>query len=435
MSVLCHREIEVRSAPCPEGAALDEGDLPRWLTVLLVLTAASSFAVGSYLEIFHGYLLLEYPYWASLLSSVTGFTTSASLITIVVRRIQIRRSRATRILRLTPRVRRAAAVVGHVLALVVEYSGVHDGPLAALGAPELVTGPELHARLANERLHQLNRAAFASIVAMREATDRLIAPLREVERLIAGRRARDLQESEYIPGFTATEFARFALAHAQFDAIRSTHQYTDKYWSRSRDSSPVVPIRADVQQPVVNAPPDAEQASRLAWERIRREMSEAANQIRYQAPLSSDDEEIPSYSPDPWTLFHPWTVGLEHRQEIRAHIEKLATSVAAVGFDEERYEEITRLIGVCGRLARGWEESADVMVEADTIFGMIFKVAKIKTVTGISLADLSSRLSDCIATCQIPLRLAVELVFLWAALLDELQSRSLAALLRTSLTD
>lgn len=285
-------------------------------------------------------------------------------------------------------------------------------------------------------MHQLNRAAFASIVTMREASDRLIAPLREVEVLIANRRARDVQASKYIPRFTAAEFARFTRARAQFDALRSTNQYTDKYWAGSRDSLPVVPIRAvDAQRPVVGAPPDAEQAKLLAWERIRREMSEAAEQILYQPLLPSDGAEIPSYSPDPWTLFHPWNVEPEHRQEICARVERLATSMADVGLGEERHEEITRLIGVCERLARGWEESGDVMAEADAIFGMILKVARIKTVNGVSLADLSGRLSDCIATCQIPLRLTVELVSLWAALLDELQPKSVAALLRTSLTD
>jgi hypothetical protein len=167
---------------------VDDQELPRWLAVLFVATSIGTFCIGSYLEIFHSALLVDYPYWASLLSMVTGFTTSASLITIFVRRIQLRRARDKRRLAMQPAARVLAAEAAKVLAGVMVACGSDSEELWWMAAEESVWAWEAHGACGAQGSAAVVRRFFEPVFLLSEAAERLVAPLEELVALLSARR-------------------------------------------------------------------------------------------------------------------------------------------------------------------------------------------------------------------------------------------------------
>lgn len=166
---------------------MEDQELPRWLAVLFVATSVGTFCVGSYLEIFHSALLVDYPYWASLLSMVTGFTTSASLITIFVRRIQLRRARDKRRLALRPVARELAAEAATVLAGVMMCCGDESEALWSMVTAESPTAWEAHQGCIALESTAVVRRYFEPVFDLAEAADRLATPLSELSSLLSVR--------------------------------------------------------------------------------------------------------------------------------------------------------------------------------------------------------------------------------------------------------
>jgi hypothetical protein len=395
---------------------MGDGELPRWLIFTLVIGSAVSFALGSYLEIGRPELLFAHPYWSNLLSSVTGFCTSASIVTVVIRRAQIRQHLNRKLAQIRPL---AQELAGEVLKTLVDLMRATGVPESALDA--LPTGPStrLYQRLVVRRGRGM-RDSFLAVLSVHWVTDYLLEPLHAIRTLLeshfsrgqaAGRKQGSGRRPADVFKYSASDYAALQrsfnhehlVARAVTDARRwEGSEVNDMaHWN----------LRTGAYNPIVKVKPDFSVADSV------------------MVPSSGIDS-LRAYTRG--IHISPWLASDQSLQPVRRRLRDLNARIHEMDFGPIDATPLLRALGTCERLWDRWAELGRSEEDWRKPVLDLRKAADTGKIYGPASAPLAA-IEQYERDCRLPVDLAIALIALWATLLDLESGEALAPLTRARL--